>query len=221
VRYVHRRQYIVSAARGKSVLDLGFIGEVGGSDDERIAAFPQQLHYELAQVGDEVVGVDNSQDIVALLQQRYPHLRFVASDVCELSRHIDRSFDVVVMGDLIEHLDNPGLALDAIRPFVRQNLIVSCPNAFGLPNYMRFVIGRFREGSDHVISFNRFTLEHLLTRHGYTVVDVMTCLDRTPSSRIKRMSYRPFLAALRLFPRVGGTLLLVARPTGSELSVSR
>ncbi|MGD0272851.1 MAG: methyltransferase domain-containing protein [Gaiellaceae bacterium] len=213
MRYVRRREYIVSAARGKSVLDLGFIGEVGGSDDERIAAFPQQLHYELAQVGDEVVGVDYSRDIVALLQQRYPHLRLVASDVCELSRHIDRPFDVVVMGDLIEHLDNPGLALDAIRPFVGRVLIVSCPNALGLPNYVRFVLGRFREGSDHVLSFNRFTLEHLLTRHGYTVVEVMTCLDRSPSSWFRRCWYRPFLIVLRLFPAVGGTLLLVARPT--------
>ena len=221
MRYVDRWQYIASAARGKSVLDLGFIGADGGSDDERISAFPQQLHYELAQVGDDVVGVDDAPDVVARLRQRYPNLRLVACDVYELSRHVDRPYDVVVMGDLIEHLDNPGLALDAIRPFVGRDLIVSCPNAFGLPNYIRFVIGRFREGSDHVMSFNRFTLEHLLKRHGYTVVDVMTCLDRTPSSRLKRILYRPFLTVLSLFPAVGGTLLLVARPASSELSVSR
>jgi 2-polyprenyl-3-methyl-5-hydroxy-6-metoxy-1,4-benzoquinol methylase len=63
-----------------------------------------------------------------------------------------RGFDVVVAGDIIEHLSNPGLMLDGIRSRLATNgrVIISTPNAFGVASWLRVLTGRFKEGAQHV-----------------------------------------------------------------------
>ena len=181
------------------------------SDDDRFAAFQRTLHWSIVEAANETVGVDHADDVVARLGSRYPHLQLVSCDINCVGDHIRDQFEVVVMGDLVEHLSNPGLALDALRPLVGGEILVTCPNSFGAPNFGRFLSGRFREGADHVLSFNRFALAHLLERHGYHVESVHTCLDHTPTRPAGRLLSRLFAPVLRTFPEFGGTLLIVAR----------
>lgn len=72
--------------------------------------------------------------------------------------------DLVVAGDIIEHLSNPGLMLAGLRRFCRPDslLLLKTPNSFGLPNSVRFVLRRFREGKQHVVTFNQWNIEQLL-----------------------------------------------------------
>lgn len=71
---------------------------------------------------------------------------------------ISGQFGLIVAGDIIEHLSNPGLMLDGVKRFCapQTTLAISMPNAFGLPGFVRYFLGRFREGDEHVLSFNRF-----------------------------------------------------------------
>jgi hypothetical protein len=209
--YVDRAAFIVDRCRGRKVLDLGMVGMTEMSDSARFAAFEQSLHWRIVDAASEAVGADHADDVIARLASRYPDLRLVSCDVNTIGDHVHDAFEVVVMGDLIEHLSNPGLALDALRALVGGEILVSCPNSFGAPNFVRFVFGRFREGADHVLSFNRFALAQLLERHGYQVESVYTCLDHAPTGRAGKLFYRLFAPALRAFPEFGGTLLMVAR----------
>jgi len=61
-------------------------------------------------------------------------------------RPVDRKFDIVIAGDIIEHLSNPGQMLDEIKRFCGSDtrVIITTPNAFGGPNYLRHSAGRFR-----------------------------------------------------------------------------
>jgi hypothetical protein len=54
----------------------------------------------------------------------------------------------VVSGDIIERLLNPSMMLDGIRTLCAADtrLIITTPNAFGMPNYCRFLLGKFKEG---------------------------------------------------------------------------
>ena len=83
-------------------------------------------------------------------------------------------------------------------------------NAFGLPNYLRFVTGRFREGAGHVAAQNKWTLTQLLGRHGFTVDGIWTSLDRIPRAPRKRRLYAVLALGLRALPELGGTLVVVA-----------
>lgn len=85
---------------------------------------------------------------------------------------LDRSplrgtFDVIVFGNLIEHLSFPGRALEGVRRFMAPNseLVISTPKAFGLLANVRIGLGRFYGGNEHLAAYSRFTLPALLARH--------------------------------------------------------
>lgn len=216
--YVNRPDLIVSLCQGKKVLDLGVVGETCRDEGMRVAAFPSSLHLRLAETASYLVGIDHAEDEIKALASAYPSLYLHAGDVETMSSTLaeEDPFEVVVAGDIIEHLANPGAALRNVAAVLEEDglLVVSSPNAFGAPNYLRFLAGRFYEGADHVHSYNKFTLANLLARSGFVVCEVWTALDRVPSSLPKRHFYRAAATALRVFPELGGTLVMVARNGG-------
>jgi 2-polyprenyl-3-methyl-5-hydroxy-6-metoxy-1,4-benzoquinol methylase len=123
-------------------------------------------------------------------------------------------FDLVVAGDIIEHLSNPGKMLDGARRLLKPGgaLLVSTPNAFGLMGFLRYLRGSFREGEQHVMSFNALNLAQLLARHGYRVTEALTCHQEHAKSAHK-LGFRAGVWWFRRFPKWGGTLLLVAEPS--------
>jgi 2-polyprenyl-3-methyl-5-hydroxy-6-metoxy-1,4-benzoquinol methylase len=163
--------------------------------------------------------MDYETDIVEQAQQRYPNLRLVAGNIETFET--DEEFDVVILGDLIEHLSNAGLALDRVARLLAPDgqVLISTPNAFGLPNYLRFLAGRFVEGEDHVHCFTKYTLSNLLRRHRFTVQEVLTCYQ-SPKSREQGFKLRVFSRLFRAFPELGGTLLIVAAPASSRTASS-
>jgi SAM-dependent methyltransferase len=213
-RYVERDAFILDRARGRKVLDCGVIGATELPREQRLALIPKQLHWRIAAEAD-AVGTDLDAELVDAVQARYPQLRLVAADMEQI--RLEETFDLVIMGDLIEHLNNPGAALERASDLLAPGgeLLISCPNALGLPNYLRFLAGRFREGGDHVHSFNCWTLENLLKRHGFRVTSMQTALDRKPVSRWKRALVAVVRPLLRAFPKLGGTLVVTAVHTQS------
>jgi SAM-dependent methyltransferase len=211
--YVHRHDYIVALCAGKKVLDVGFVGEVSTALDYKVDQFEHSLHLRLNEVAESLVGVDIDADAVKGLQAKRSDLTCVAGNVENIEHIPGAPFDVVVAGDILEHMDGPGKALANLRRFLKPDgrLVVSVPNAFGLPNYLRFLAGRFTDGPDHVQTYTRFTIVNALRRHGYRVEEVCTGLDRTPRSKARRAAYTILSQGLKLFPELGGTLIVVAR----------
>ena len=110
--------------------------------------------------------------------------------------------------------------LDGIRRFCTEKtqLILTTPNAFGAPNFLRYSLGKFRDGAEHVMSFNPQNLATLLDRHGYSLSELHTCFQ--PLSRRTGVEFQLGRRALELFPRFGGTLLAVAKVSVSKAGES-
>jgi SAM-dependent methyltransferase len=86
-----------------------------------------------------------------------------------------RSYDAVVMGDVIEHLPDPGRALDHIASLVapRAVLHLTLPDAGSL--VARSLRSRWWSViPTHVQYFTRRSLRTLLGRHGWEVVELTT-----------------------------------------------
>ena len=68
-------------------------------------------------------------DYVKIAQQRYPHIAFYQGGL-ESTPFVDASFDVVVMGDVLEHVDDEIVALDEIARILRPGgtFIVTTPH---------------------------------------------------------------------------------------------
>lgn len=79
--------------------------------------------------------------------------------------------DVVVAGELIEHLDRTGPFLDAVKQLVRPDgvLIVTTPNGLSLTNFLASLFRRELVNVDHVAWFSQRTLATLLGRHGWSL----------------------------------------------------
>lgn len=149
---INRFDYIINACRGKRVLHIGCSDD--GLTRERFAS-GQLLHQRLDQVarvrGIDITGLD--------LLREYGFSDLLCLDIC---REIPQgSYDVVVVPEVLEHLSNPGLALDNIAQIDAGEIIFSVPAA-------RF---RFSEHPDHNFYFTEKSIKTLLRKHGFEIVD--------------------------------------------------
>ena len=87
-------------------------------------------------------------------------------------------FDVVVAGDILEHLPEPELALARFRPLLKPGglLLVSLPNVANVTVRFGLLFGRFPLSDrgildrTHLRFFTRRTGRELLERHGFAVI---------------------------------------------------
>src|SRR4029450_11610601 len=123
----------------------------------------QSFHASLTAVAERCVGVDTNREAVDALTQAGIFDNLISADATTLDRTsigLDR-IDVVVAGDIVEHLSNPGALLDNVARIADKDsrLVMTTPNALGLPNFIRYLRGDVLEGEDHVLSFNRYSVQ--------------------------------------------------------------
>lgn len=199
------------------VLHLGCIGLTDAGRDEKIRFSKDSLHARLTSVAKECVGVDLDADTVRALSEEGLFRNIVPGNAESLEAcALTGKFDVVVVGDLIEHLSNPGLILDGIRRWIKPGglLVLSTPNAFGLLSQLRYWLGSFREGAQHVLAFNVQGLAQLLERHGWELVSSGSC-SQTHAYK-KRWLFELGARFFALAPSLAGTMLFISKPQGGE-----
>ena len=198
-----REDHILPLVEGRTVLDCG------GVDHDAFAlkaARGDWLHALAAERAKSVLGVDILAESVARLnaEGRY---RFVAANAEELP--FREEFEVVLAGELIEHLHNPGRFLaSAWRALVPGGtLILTTPNAHRLSSLLHLLRrGRELIHPEHVSLFSPSALTCLVERHGFRTRD-LRLLNR-PARRRWMEGARALVAAWR--PLLGETILLVA-----------
>jgi SAM-dependent methyltransferase len=92
--------------------------------------------------GNEIVGVDADREALAEAQKLGIETRW--ADLDEPLPFDDESFDVVVAGELLEHLRDPRRVVAEVRRVLRPGgtFVASVPNAYRLKNRARFALGR-------------------------------------------------------------------------------
>src|SRR5436190_14498225 len=92
--------------------------------------------------GNAVIGLDIDRE--ALFHAEGLGIKTVWADADEPLPFAARSFDVVVAGELLEHLSDPALAVAEAHRVLRPGgaFVGSVPNAYRLKNRLRFVLGR-------------------------------------------------------------------------------
>ncbi len=214
--YCSRWDFIFRRCRGRAVLHLGCIGETDVSVNKKLEAFAKKrvLHPHLVDLAREIVGVDSDVPAIELIRSRLGVENLITGDVEHLENlDLGRTFDIVLCGDLLEHLSCPGRVLEGARRFVTpaSELIVSVPNSFALLANIRFALGQFREGAQHVASFSKFNLLTLLARHGFLITELYTCYDRPPFSSRQQLKLTIGTPFFKILPEWGGTLLAIAK----------
>lgn len=140
-----------------SVLDIGGARELYNGES---------LHRKLAEHVDECTGIDINEETIA----DFPDYDIRHADAERFN--LDRKFDIAVAGELIEHLDNPGLMLDKVFDHLNDGgkLILTTPYPWTFLRIKQAVTGEPFVVPDHVSWYCTETMENLLNRHGFKVV---------------------------------------------------
>jgi len=172
-------------ARGKAVLDLGCV-------DHNPEAYQSKywVHKALRAVAARVRGLDLYENGVRYLRNRgFDVVQGNAENI-----EIEETFEVIVVGDLIEHLANPGAFLESARRRLAPGgvLLISTPN----PWYWRYIVKSLfsadvRPNPEHVSWFCTATLRALLARYGFEII------EQTRGSRYLRDRILPLPAGLK------------------------
>ncbi|SRR6266540_1558146 len=218
-RTVHRIDFLRQVAAGKRVIHLGF----WGTEDCRDQLGPEGLwlHDQLGQTAASLVGIDYNEDAVARARgEGYEAYAVDCRDGKALTALELETADVVIAGELIEHLDSPGAFLDAIHALVSPGgtLVVTTPNAYALLNPIT-ALRRFEIiNPDHVVLYSWFTLRNMMERHGWAVREILA-YDYVPRGRprsinaaLGRFLVKSQSALARIRPFVGAGLIAVAHP---------
>jgi SAM-dependent methyltransferase len=113
--------------------------------------------------GNHVVGVDADREALAEAAKLGIETRW--ADLDEPLPFEAASFDVVVAGELLEHLRDPGRLVGEVLRVLRPGgtFVASVPNAYRLKNRLRFMLGRKPEDDPtHLQMFSAADVQRLL-----------------------------------------------------------
>lgn len=167
VAVVRKDPFLKELVRGKRIVHAGFSGR-----NEGALAVPIWVHGELAQTAKELVGLDvDEQGIEAARAAGYQAVMADCQDP-EAIRRLGMRVDMVVAGELIEHLDCPGLFLEAMH-HLSDTLVITTPNAYSLVNFVSIIRNQEMVHPDHIALYSWHTLTTLLGRHGWNVNELL------------------------------------------------
>lgn len=114
---------------------------------------------------NEVHGIDHAPNVVKVMQEKFPKVKYLLGDCYNLP-YKDGYFDYVVVGELIEHLENPRMFLiEALRVLkVEGILAISTP--------FEEEKSQPRISNEHLWSFGEEDMESLLSDHGSVEIEM-------------------------------------------------
>lgn len=187
-----RNAYLCGLARGKRILDIGVV-------DHDLATPRQQrwLHGELVTAAAESLGVD-------ILDEEIERLRLAGFNV----RHHDvtreqlrQRFELVVCGEVIEHVGAPGDLFDAARELLEPGgrFVLTTPNPYSLRRVVQQFRDRVVENVDHVTLIGPWGMAEFAERSGLRL-DAFRGVDYRPEDGKAAYLRHPWVKRLLPMP---------------------
>jgi len=145
----------ITSPEGKKLLDIG--------------TGPGYLLECAKKVGFEVWGTEISRESGGAAEKKFPGKIYFGK--LSGAKYPKNHFDVVAMTDVLEHLCDPHETVAEVERILKPggHLLIISPNSQSLT---RKILGRnwFQYKYEHVLYFNKKSLEYLLERHNFSVV---------------------------------------------------
>jgi SAM-dependent methyltransferase len=167
---VDRFEFLSGLAAGRRVVHVGF-ADTGCADANTQAG--AWLHAHLDITASELVGLDVDTAGVEAARAIGYDAHVVDCRDADAVRALGLApADLVIAGEVIEHLDDAGRFLDGLHALIADDgvLVVTTPNATGLVNAFASLANYEVNHPDHVAMYTCHTLDELLHRHKWEPV---------------------------------------------------
>lgn len=206
--------FILRQATGKSVLNVGAAGGVEGYLPANREIW---LHERLGRVARELVGVDIDSDSIEYAARHGVEIGWADCESMELGRR----FDVIVMSDVIEHLNAPARAVEVLVRHLSPGgkLLVTTPNPTQYGLVLRALLrGRPSVYYDHMSCFLPEHVQAMCDRFGFRLTSVYFFghVDRRTPRTVMRSRLRRLVGTLS--PRLHDSFLAVVEASPGAAS---
>ncbi|MDH5571488.1 MAG: class I SAM-dependent methyltransferase [Gammaproteobacteria bacterium] len=210
-KYIPRIKMFKKWCADKNILHLGCSSGTYIHDRIKRGTF---LHSILSESSKSISGLDiDSNSLEVMKTHGFSDL--YEGNAEKLSEaNINKEFDIVIAGDLLEHITCPGAMLEGVKDLLNEDgkLIISTNNAFGLHYQIRRWLGRYTEHFEHVCFYSPETLIHLFERHNYIIEELYGAYTVPPHTIKQKIVFSIGKPLFQLFPVLAGTLVVVAKP---------
>lgn len=192
-----RADLILDHVRGPDVLDIGCADHVPRPGSRR------WVYGRLKERFPATVGLDASAENVEVLRGKgFDDLHVADAQ----SFSLGATFDTIVAGEVIEHLENPAGFLASARDHLKPGgrLIVTTPYVFGLLNttYAYGAFPRTCPNAEHTMWFCPSTLTALAHRTGFKALHCSLIVDiHDVEGMGKRLALGAYVVLTRLLPK--------------------
>jgi len=202
---VDKKDWLYGKVAGKSVLHLGC------TDSPCSVMFAKQgslLHLNLQGRCRELVGLDLDRNAIEELRAHCHINDILYGDAEKLDQVFpDRKFELIIAGDIMEHLNCVGEMLASARKVLAPGgeLIITTPNALAVKRVLGAIFLREeRNNPDHMYFFSPITLWQAARRFGYEITELNTFMYEAYNNKLNARGN----AAARLIMKLTGNHFL-------------
>ena len=164
----HKIRFVTKYCSGKSVLDIGCVQHNPENYKSKY-----WLHKAIKQVASSVVGIDLYEEGVKYLKDRGWNIVVADAQAFDLKQ----TFDLIVAGDIIEHLEDFHGFLTCCRNHMNNDskLLISTPNPWYWKKTLQVILGGkvITVNPEHTCWFDPTTLRQLVRRHGFDIGEIV------------------------------------------------
>jgi len=130
----------------------------------------------IATKAKNVVGIDYDEGAVTVAQKNYQqiaNLEFIAAEALEYLNKQEKSFNILILSHILEHLDEPKAFIQKFKGFFK-NIYIELPDFDATyHNHYRVKTGTslVYTDMDHVTEFDRFELQDLIKSCNMEIVE--------------------------------------------------
>lgn len=202
-----RESFIISRCSGKTVLHVGACDH---PFTELKFNEGTLLHTRIQSSAAQTVGLDINTESIDIAKRLGIHDIMAGAIEDVDTEKLGFSPEVIVFGEIIEHVSNPGLALSRLKSLMAMSdpnceLIITTPNAFCYKGLINAIKGIETTHPDHTMYFSEATLSRLLNLNGFNGFTIQFAFPDRGHLPWRRRLYRRMIS--RFFPRLAETLI--------------
>ncbi len=174
---VDREEYIQRLSKGKKVLHFGFLDSPFCEEKIRNG---ELLHLKIKKVASYLCGLDINLPALQIYREKTKDENnsiFDLDNDFEESPILLKNYDLILLPEVLEHLENPGRALKNLYRLLILNpgskLCITVPNAFFAGSFFAAMNGNEVVHPDHNYYFSPITLRNLLSKTGFSCNEIL------------------------------------------------